>query len=438
VISVYPFTFFNEKSTPMEERTDKIILPPEILTRLTEEYDTIPSPILFSMMTNKYKSISCGVHEFTAPGCAFVPQWMLNSLNLSPGDKARFQLIRPPMGKYVKFKPLHPAFYSIDDPQAVLRSVLNNYMTLSLNMCISFSTITKVDGLPISTDVEVQIVELQPFTTVCILGAELNVDFQENPEIMPKYEKKPVKKVEVKEELSESSESSDSSEEEKSEESEEFVPFKGTGKTLGSTSTTTKKLQPGIKTKRCPNCSQMISEQNFTIHVLRCKKLYEVCMICGEKLKNDPEIIKTHRESHENIACPQCTKLIEQKNLKDHLENKCEKRLMKCPYCNLMFPYNIFHKHQSKCGEIIEECDLCGARVRQAEMIYHKENDCPFSAKKISESYGNVVKKDQIKEDSSKVDSKNKGLECPMCFLTFETEDILQSHLFDFHPELFN
>ena len=39
----------------------------------------------------------------------------MEQLNIQPGDVAKFQTINPPKGTVIKLKPLHPAFYQIDN-----------------------------------------------------------------------------------------------------------------------------------------------------------------------------------------------------------------------------------------------------------------------------------------------------------------------------------
>ena len=111
----------------------KIFLPTSALDKLTRLHITYP--MLFELTNGSEGKIAhAGVLEFVAEeGRAYLPQWLMNSLAVEPGDLIQIKSTDLPPGKYVKLQPQSPAFLDISDPRAVLERAFRNFSCLSVN-----------------------------------------------------------------------------------------------------------------------------------------------------------------------------------------------------------------------------------------------------------------------------------------------------------------
>ena len=86
-LKAYSITFLNRSDL---EKGDKVLLPPNILQKLSES--EIKNPMIFEIKNlNSRKKSYCGVMDFTADdGCAYLPLWMMKKLDLKDGEKIMF------------------------------------------------------------------------------------------------------------------------------------------------------------------------------------------------------------------------------------------------------------------------------------------------------------------------------------------------------------
>lgn len=150
----------------------KIFLPPSALNRLTMLH--IRYPMLFELH-NEDKGLKTfsGVLEFVAEeGRVYVPQWMMSTLNLSPGSILKITNQDVPLGKYVKIEPQSVDFLDISDPKAVLENVLRKFSTLTVNDIIEVNYNDKIYGI--------KVLEVKPesaFNSVCVIETDLETEF---------------------------------------------------------------------------------------------------------------------------------------------------------------------------------------------------------------------------------------------------------------------
>ncbi|ELP84259.1 ubiquitin fusion degradation protein, putative [Entamoeba invadens IP1] len=449
-ITCYSFAFLAGKIPP--QPTDRVVFPPYVMDKVFNQNPEFKSPIMFEIQNTKTKRrLVCGVDNFDSPDFTYMPQWMMDYLKFNPGDRAIAIKTWVPLGKSVTFKPLQATFYTIENPKQTLEALLRNYVTLTANTTITFQMNTKVDGLTLATDVSVLITDLQPLTTVLIRDTDLNVEFEENPEIAPKYDKpKPPTKME-----DDDSEDEDDDDETgnskmvfenpqkvdpkvKLTESTEFKPFECDGKRLGMSKDMGKKMETesSPNTKVCPHCNSQVSAANFRMHTLRCSKMYKLCGICGKKLLINSEEETQHMELHMLQKCVQCGQEIEKQYMKKHLEEECTCRLAKCQFCSLMFPMKELSRHVEFCGNTMDECDKCGAKVPLNMMQHHKDYDCAFATKNVNYQLPKGLNFNDIKLPTSSVGTGN--FECPMCENKFNNQVDLDTHILSFHPELYD
>lgn len=167
----------------------KIFLPPSALNKLTMLH--IRYPMLFQL-TNESEQVSThsGVLEFVAEeGRVYIPQWMMQTLKLSPGALLRIKNCDIPLGKFVKIEPQSVDFLEITDPKAVLENVLRKFSTLTINDIIEINYNDTIYGI--------KVLEAKPESPnhgICVVETDLETDFAPpvgyvEPEYTPKVSK---------------------------------------------------------------------------------------------------------------------------------------------------------------------------------------------------------------------------------------------------------
>ena len=73
-------------------------------------------------------------------------------------------------------------------------------------------------------------------------------------------------------------------------------------------------------------------------------------------------------------------------------------------------------------------CDKCGMQITAIQLNNHKENECPFSEKVIQRE----------RQAQQQAQQQQNTVECPLCFMGFPNQIELETHLYSFHPELFD
>lgn len=150
----------------------KIFLPPSALNKLSML--NIRYPMLFKLTSNESGKIThCGVLEFIAEeGRAYLPQWMLETLNTQPGSLLKITSTDVPLGQFVKLEPQSVDFLDISDPKAVLENVLRNFSTLTIDDIVEISYNNKI--------FRIKILEVKPESeskSICVIETDLVTDF---------------------------------------------------------------------------------------------------------------------------------------------------------------------------------------------------------------------------------------------------------------------
>lgn len=173
----------------------KIFLPPSALNKLTMLH--IRYPMLFEL-ENEADSVKThsGVLEFVAEeGRAYIPQWMMDTLKVSPGLLLKISNCDLPLGNFVKIEPQSVDFLDISDPKAVLENVLRKFSTLTVNDIIEINYNDATYGI--------KVLEAKPESAtqgICVVETDLQTDFAPpvgyvEPEYKPTAkapEKKPI------------------------------------------------------------------------------------------------------------------------------------------------------------------------------------------------------------------------------------------------------
>ncbi|PRQ18995.1 putative ubiquitin fusion degradation protein UFD1 [Rosa chinensis] len=115
-------------------------MPPSALDVLSSLQ--MASPMLFELgpyyfdadknETEKSRVSHCGVWEFTAEeGFIYMPNWMMQNMNLQEGDLVLLQNKSLPKGTHVKLQPHTKDFLDIPNPKAMLEIALKSFSCLT-------------------------------------------------------------------------------------------------------------------------------------------------------------------------------------------------------------------------------------------------------------------------------------------------------------------
>lgn len=152
----------------------KIIMPPSSLNKLTRLH--IQYPMLFKLHSEETgMTTHCGVLEFIAPeGQVYIPQWMMETLAISPGSLIKVTNTSLSLGTFVKIEPQSVDFLEISDPKAVLENALRNYSTLTKDDVFQISYNDKIYSI--------KVIEVKPDLEennhgISVVETDLEVDF---------------------------------------------------------------------------------------------------------------------------------------------------------------------------------------------------------------------------------------------------------------------
>ncbi|MBA0784808.1 hypothetical protein Gotri_028160 [Gossypium trilobum] len=149
---------------------NRIIMPSTDLEFIIE--NQVPLPLQFEIHNlSEGKFSHCGVLEFSGheDGVVFLPDWMMENLQLKACDFVYMKNKKLEKGSYIKIQPHTSDFISIPNPKAVLEENLRKFCCL-----------TKGDTIIISHGSKrfyIDIVETKPDDAISIVDIDCNVDF---------------------------------------------------------------------------------------------------------------------------------------------------------------------------------------------------------------------------------------------------------------------
>lgn len=150
----------------------KVLLPSSALEKLIRLH--ISYPMLFELTNGEKQRVShAGVLEFSADeGKIYLPQWLMNTLVLEPGDLLQVKSTDLPPGKFVKLQAQSPSFLDISDPRAVLENVFRSFSTLTVGDVFTFSYN--------DSTYDMEVLEIKPendHRSIVCMETDLSVDF---------------------------------------------------------------------------------------------------------------------------------------------------------------------------------------------------------------------------------------------------------------------
>ena len=147
-------------------------MPPSALDKLTRLHITYP--MLFELINGaKERLTHAGVLEFIAEeGKIYLPFWMMQTLDLEPGDLLQIKSTDLPSGQFIKLQAQSTSFLDISDPKAVLENAFRNFSCLTKGDIFTFSYNDQI--------YEMAVLETKPETqrnAIGVLETDLEVDF---------------------------------------------------------------------------------------------------------------------------------------------------------------------------------------------------------------------------------------------------------------------
>jgi len=209
----FAFSSFPKELSDQVKFGGKIFLPVSALEQLARL--NIVYPMLFEVKSEEGASTNCGVLEFVAEeGRTYLPDWMMTHLNLRNGDFITIKSKSVPVGRFVKIQPQTENFLEITNPRAVLENGLRNFACLTVGDMISLKYNQKIYQL--------KVLEAKPTDAICIIEADVEVDFAPPPGYVEPSAKKsePATETQFDQEMNED------------EPQMGFVPFSGGGQRL--------------------------------------------------------------------------------------------------------------------------------------------------------------------------------------------------------------
>ncbi|CAJ2510978.1 Uu.00g066030.m01.CDS01 [Anthostomella pinea] len=168
----YPLVMAPGAERPELNYGSKIFLPPSALQKISTLH--VQWPLMMELVNgDKERQTHAGVLEFVAEeGRAYIPQWMMQTLQLDVGDMIQIKSTSLELAKLVKLQPQSTNFLDISDPKAVLERAFRNFATLTKGDVFNFEYNDEV--------YEMAVLEVKPETEkmgVCMIETDVSVDF---------------------------------------------------------------------------------------------------------------------------------------------------------------------------------------------------------------------------------------------------------------------
>ena len=161
---------------------------------------------------------------------------------------------------------------------------------------------------------------------------------------------------------------------------------------------------PVYAQRECPQCAAMVNPDNYDDHVnSKCNKRVVECSVCRHRMTADH--LRSYHECPPTILreCPQCQAMVSRRNYSAHVSLRCSKRLVTCNDCLLRIPYDE-HQRGHRCSFL---CRRCGVRYRNGNEDVHDGRDCPKKVV-ICCNCGKSYPRDELPNHPCPID-------CPLC-----------------------
>ena len=124
---------------------------------------------------------------------------------------------------------------------------------------------------------------------------------------------------------------------------------------------------------KCDNCQRHVPSENYQMHVVHCKRNFQLCSLCGKTMLRSEE--KEHIEQyHAEINCIQCGQKTTRTEEGNHLANECGKRPIPCQYCEITLPREKMPEYRKFCGSRTEWCHNSSRYILIRDLRNHEKS----------------------------------------------------------------
>lgn len=226
----------------------------------------------------------------------------------------------------------------------------------------------------------------------------------------------------------------------------------------------TKEFAPKRRKINCAKCLVMLpSLRALKIHRMKCKKQILRCRLCFKTFKSKKHL-NLHYKLHLKVKCKFCPKILNKKELLDHLRTNHGDSLLQCLKCELFYSLKTYQTHTKVCQQIKEEqpqCLMCLETYTEKEFKSHAcKYSCPECAEipcmhyKYLKSYREqtlnnadkikcvdcdyvCTKKENLLGHVNKDHLNNHPYTCDKCGQQFYSKVVLKAHILRFHETCF-
>ncbi|XP_055941486.1 uncharacterized protein LOC129971596 isoform X2 [Argiope bruennichi] len=129
-----------------------------------------------------------------------------------------------------------------------------------------------------------------------------------------------------------------------------------------------------VKVELCPSCNSKIPEERYHEHLLLCYNEMTQCHFCGEEIPKKKE--RSHFQNCDRVLA---IAREDNKSQSSKKNEKANKKLKKCQFCDKRITDVLFHHHLKVCEHREEKCTVCSENVPVKNMQEHKLFKCNFA-----------------------------------------------------------
>eukprot|EP01113_Clastostelium_recurvatum_P029099 TRINITY_DN3512_c0_g1_i2.p1 TRINITY_DN3512_c0_g1~~TRINITY_DN3512_c0_g1_i2.p1 ORF type:complete len:1140 (-),score=254.19 TRINITY_DN3512_c0_g1_i2:51-3470(-) len=388
----------------------KLILPASAIEELSQ-YDwgdttyghspQVSQPMCFEVSSaHETRRTFCGVFEFTADeGTVVMPPWVLRALQVQPGEAVQVRRVLLPKATSLRLQPHSDDFFKQGNPKGLLEWVLPHFVALSPGDIITVSFY--------GTQYVLEVLEVAPGRAVCMTDSDVTVDFA--PAVNA---------------------SSSSSSPTPATPPPKQIDSPSSTTTAGTVNTA--EGQEGVDYKMCDNCRHPVPMARYAIHSAQCARINQLCSRCGVVVQRT-KLAEHEAEVHAEAPCPKgCGAQVERQHMDRHVALDCPLRIVRCIWCDLEITAAARQEHESRCGDLTDECEHCHQRVQRRALLTHPSM-CPAlnagagQGPTPSEPYRGAMSPGR-RDDSM--------FQCETCRAWLPAFDELQVHMLTQHADL--
>nr|ABN04154.1 tumor necrosis factor receptor-associated factor 6 [Branchiostoma belcheri] len=134
---------------------------------------------------------------------------------------------------------------------------------------------------------------------------------------------------------------------------------------------------------RCPVDNTPLTEEQIFPDNFAKREILALRVKCSNKGRKE-KIELTYLDSHLStcnfafVRCPlECGDTFWRKDIPEHLNNDCPRRLVKCPHCFKEIPFDQQESHLEECPNVVRPCKFCQQELTNEQMTRHVKNECP-------------------------------------------------------------